>query len=78
MDGDAPSFQSNLQLGDEANGLKPIYIMLDYNEKAITSIYSYNIGNPKFEGDYEASDASSSSGGVIFKSDFTIVVYPKS
>ena len=76
MDGDTPSFQGNLKLGEETNGQKPIYIMLDYNEKAITSIYSYNIGNPKFEGDYEAS-SSSSSGGVSFKSDFTIAVYPK-
>lgn len=76
MDGDTPSFQGNLKLGKETNGQKPIYIMLDYNEKAITSIYSYNIGNPKFEGDYEAS-SSSSSGGVSFKSDFTIAVYPK-
>lgn len=77
MDGDAPSFQGNLKLGEEANGQKPIYIMLDYNEKAITSIYSYNIGNPKFEGDYEASGSSSSSSGVRFKSDFTIAIYPK-
>lgn len=76
MDGDTPSFQGNLKLGEEANGQKPIYIMLDYNEKAITSIYSYNIGNPKFEGDYEA-NSSSSSGGVRFKSDFTIAIYPK-
>lgn len=76
MDGDTPSFQGNLKLGEETNGQKPIYIMLDYNEKAITSIYSYNIGNPKFEGDYEA-NSSSSSGGVRFKSDFTIAIYPK-
>lgn len=76
MDGDVPSFESNLPLGNETDGQKPIYIMLDYNEKAITSIYSYNIGNPKFEGDYEAS-SSSSSGGVSFKSDFTIAIYPK-
>lgn len=76
MDGDTPSFNANLTLGDEVNGQKPIYIMLDYNEKAITSIYSYNIGNPKFEGDYEAS-SSSSTGGVSFKSDFTIAIYPK-
>lgn len=76
MDGDTPSFQGNLKLGEETNGQKPIYIMLDYNEKAITSIYSYNIGNPKFEGDYEA-NSSSSSGGVSFKSDFTIAIYPK-
>lgn len=76
MDGDTPSFNANLHLGDEANGQKPIYIMLDYNEKAITSIYSYNIGNQKFEEDYEAS-SSSSSGGVSFKSDFTIAIYPK-
>ena len=76
MDGDTPSFQGNLKLGEETDGQKPIYIMLDYNEKAITSIYSYNIGNPKFEGDYEAS-SSSSSGGVSFKSDFTIAIYPK-
>lgn len=76
MDGDTPSFNNNLPLGNEANGQKPIYIMLDYNEKAITSIYSYNIGNPKFEGDYEANSSSSSS-GVSFKSDFTIAIYPK-
>lgn len=76
MDGDTPSFNANLHLGDEANGQKPIYIMLDYNEKAITSIYSYNIGNQKFEGDYEA-NSSSSSGGIRFKSDFTIAIYPK-
>lgn len=76
MNGDAPSFKGNLKLGEEANGQNPIYIMLDYNEKAITSIYSYNIGNPKFDGDYSANN-SSSSGGVSFKSDFSIAIYPK-
>ncbi len=76
MNGDAPSFKGNLKLGEEANGQNPIYIMLDYNEKAITSIYSYNIGNPKFDGDYSANN-SSSSGGVRFKSDFSIAIYPK-
>lgn len=76
MNGDTPSFKGNLQLGEEANGEKPIYIMLDYNEKAITSIYSYNIGNPQFDGDYSANN-SSSSGGVSFKSDFSIAIYPK-
>lgn len=76
MNGDAPSFQVNLKLGEEASGQKPIYIMLDYNEKAITSIYSYNIGNPQFDGDYSANN-SSSSGGVSFKSDFSIAIYPK-
>ena len=76
MNGDAPSFKGNLKLGEEANGQNPIYIMLDYNEKAITSIYSYNIGNPQFDGDYSANN-SSSSGGVSFKSDFSIAIYPK-
>lgn len=76
MNGDAPSFKGNLKLGKEANGQNPIYIMLDYNEKAITSIYSYNIGNHKFDGDYSANN-SSSSGGVSFKSDFSIAIYPK-
>lgn len=76
MNGDVPSFQGNLKLGEEANGQNPIYIMLDYNEKAITSIYSYNIGNPQFDGDYSANN-SSSSGGVSFKSDFSIAIYPK-
>lgn len=76
MDGDAPFFKGNLKLGEEANGQNPIYIMLDYNEKAITSIYSYNIGNPQFDGDYSANN-SSSSGGVSFKSDFSIAIYPK-
>ena len=76
MNGDVPSFQGNLKLGEEVNGQNPIYIMLDYNEKAITSIYSYNIGNPKFDGDYSANN-SSSSGGVSFKSDFSIAIYPK-
>lgn len=76
MNGDAPSFKRNLELGKEANGQNPIYIMLDYNEKAITSIYSYNIGNPQFDGDYSANN-SSSSGGVSFKSDFSIAIYPK-
>lgn len=76
MNGDAPSFKGNLKLGEEVNGQNPIYIMLDYNEKAITSIYSYNIGNPQFDGDYSANN-SSSSGGVSFKSDFSIAIYPK-
>ena len=76
MNGDAPSFKGNLKLGKEVNGQNPIYIMLDYNEKAITSIYSYNIGNPKFDGGYSANN-SSSSGGVSFKSDFSIAIYPK-
>ncbi len=76
MNGDVPSFQGNLKLGEEVNGQNPIYIMLDYNEKAITSIYSYNIGNPQFDGDYSANN-SSSSGGVSFKSDFSIAIYPK-
>lgn len=76
MNGDTPTYTQEFALKDkEDNGEKPIYIMLDYNEKAITSIYSYNIGNPLFEGDY-GSD-SSNNNGIKFKCDFTIAIYPK-
>ena len=70
---DIPTFTQNLTLeGAATTSEKPIYVMLDYNQSAITSIYSYNIGNEIFDGNY--GDTSSGDSSVTFQSDFNITV----
>ncbi len=65
MSNDTPSFAQKLSLG---SGTAPtsVYIMLDYNVEAITSIYSANIGVEKFE----------TSESLSFSCDFSITVTP--
>ncbi len=66
LDGTTPTYTTSFNIGSETpGGTNPIYIMLDYNEDAIASIYSFTIGNEYF------SDAEKS---VDFKCDFSIVV----
>ena len=64
---DAPTFTQELSLADSiasSGGETCFYIVMDYNLRAIDSIYSYNIGNPIFE----------SEEGVKFACDFSVVV----
>lgn len=61
---DTPKYNQSFNIGN-GNGNNTIYIMLDYNLTAIDSIYSYNIGNERFEEE-----------NVNFICDFSITLNP--
>lgn len=62
-----PSYQQSFELASTSTGESCVYIMLDYYSDAITSIYSYNIGEPSFNSPY----------GVQFNCDFSITFIPE-
>lgn len=62
-----PSYQQSFELASASTGESCVYIMLDYYSDAITSIYSYNIGEPSFNSPY----------GVQFDCDFSITFIPE-
>lgn len=62
-----PSYQQSFELAPVSTGDSYVYIMLDYYSDAITSIYSYNIGEPSFN----------SPDGVQFDCDFSITFIPE-
>lgn len=63
--GDTPTYTQSFRVGTGTNS-EDIYIMLDYNLSAIDSMYSYNIGNERFEQD-----------NVDFIRDFSITLNPE-
>ncbi len=66
MSENKPSYTTSFSIGSETSGgTNPIYIMLDYKEDAVESIYSSNIGNSVFDNADE---------DIKFKCDFSIVV----
>ncbi len=69
-----PEYSQTITLADNQTGLSKVYIMLDYFQEAITEIYSANIGNEIFNGDYSTdSSSSSSSTSIIWGVDFSLV-----
>lgn len=66
-----PSYRQSFELAPASQpastGESCVYIMLDYYSDAITSIYSYNIGEPSFNSPY----------GVQFDCDFSITFIPE-
>ncbi len=62
-----PSYRQSFELAPASTGESCVYIMLDYYSDAITSIYSYNIGEPSFNSPY----------GVQFDCDFSITFIPE-
>ncbi len=65
LNNNVPSYKTSFSIGNETGaGNAPIYVMLDYKEDSIESIYSENIGKEPFE----------SSDGLTFKCDFSIMV----
>lgn len=78
LDGTAVNYEKALTLGTSQTGFKKIYIMLDYNEETIESIYSYNIGKSAFDGDFSSDSSSgSSTSGILWGVDFSIVLNPQ-
>lgn len=69
-----PTYSQTIKLADNQTGYSKVYIMLDYFQEAITEIYSANIGNEIFNGDYSTdSSSSSSSTSIIWGVDFSLV-----
>lgn len=60
-----PKYEQTITLADNQSGYSKVYIMLDYFQEAITEIYSANIGNEIFNGDYSTDSSSSSSSTSI-------------
>ena len=72
-----PTYTQNFNVATETTSTDKLYLMLDYNEAAIDSIYSYNIGNEIFSGALGSSTSTSgdsTSSDVEFHCDFTIRV----
>ncbi len=73
LNNDAPTYtQTITMINSGTSRNSKVYIMLDYHEEAITSIYSYNIGNSVFDGDYSG-DSSDTSSSIIWGVDFSLV-----
>ncbi len=69
-----PTYSQTITLADAQTGYSKVYIMLDYFQEAITEIYSANIGNEIFNGDYSTdSSSSTSSTSIIWGVDFSLV-----
>ncbi len=75
-----PKFTTTLSpLASGAASTSTVYIMVDYNEKAVEAIYSYNIGNSIFDNEAGSSDSSGDTSNTIkWTLDFVITVVPGS